>query len=66
MASSTSCNCPEVAKDISGEFEHTIDKVLRSLSFGLCPITNFVICNYPDECPGCNETADEILRSAVQ
>jgi len=63
MASSTSCSRPEAVKDISGDFEHTIDKVLRSLAFGLCPITNFVICHYPDECPGCLEIVDEMLRS---
>jgi hypothetical protein len=66
MASSISCNCPEVARDISGDFEHTIEQVLRSLSFGLCPITECVICYYPDDCPGCIDIANEMLRSVLQ
>ncbi|MFH0816792.1 MAG: hypothetical protein V1934_08285 [Methanobacteriota archaeon] len=57
---------PEVAKEISGEFEHPLDQVLRSLSFGLCPITGFVICHYPDDCPGCIDITDEMLRSVLQ
>ncbi|MBI5000769.1 MAG: hypothetical protein HZB92_04485 [Euryarchaeota archaeon] len=66
MATPNSCSRPEVAQEDSGEFERIIGQMILSLSDEVCPITGFIICVDPDECPGCKPIMEEMLRSALE
>ena len=54
--------CPEATKEVSG----VVERVIKGIAFGWCPITSADYCPYPDICEGCRPVMEEMLRSVVQ